>query len=97
MGHGSVPGRPPPCFLTQFRAQPDQRVYLQAAALVEYLIPDVGSAALREIWPTASRPDAILGNRSLAAHEAEWRRTLDSRHLPSNQELEAIEAEGCGI
>lgn len=88
---------PLPAVLTQFRAQSDLRAYLQAAAFVEYLLPKVGPAALRDIWINGVTPDTILSNRSLAAHEAEWRRTLDSRRLPSEAELDAIEAEGCGV
>ena len=88
---------PLPAVLTQFRAQPDLRAYLQAAAFVEYLLPRVGPTALKEIWTKGVSPDTILSNRSLATHEAEWRATLDSRRLPNKAELDAIEAEGCGI
>jgi hypothetical protein len=82
--------------LAEFRSQPDLRAYLQAAAFVAYLLPRVGPERLRDMWVNGVTADTLVGERTLRAHETEWRRSLAPTSLPTGGELDLIEEKGCG-
>ena len=82
--------------LTRFRAQPDLRAYLQAAAFVDYLLGRYGPAPLAELWRSGVRPESRIHGISLAAHERRWRQQLRLGTAVSSTTLAAVEAEGCG-
>jgi hypothetical protein len=82
--------------LANFRDQPDLRAYLQAAAFVRYLLEAYGPAALSELWREGATPDTLLGDRSLATVEQQWRVRVAAGQLPSASQLADIEEMGCG-
>lgn len=82
--------------LTRFRAQPDLRAYLQAAAFVDYLLRRYGPASLAELWRTGARPDSRIHGISLAVHERRWRQQLRLGESVSSTTLKAVESDGCG-
>jgi hypothetical protein len=82
--------------LTRFRAQPDLRAYLQAAAFVDYLLRQYGPAPLAELWRTGSRPDSLIHGISLAVLERRWRQQLRPGREVSSTTLAAVESNGCG-
>lgn len=82
--------------LTNFRRQPDLRAYLQAAAFAGYLLEAFGPAALADIWRHGATPDTVLGTRTLATLEQEWREHMIGGPRPLPSELERIEDIGCG-
>ena len=82
--------------LTRFRAQPDLRAYLQAAAFVGYLLQQYGPGPLEQLWRRGSRQDSLIRGSTLAALERRWREELRPRHNVSSTTLSAVEAQGCG-
>lgn len=82
--------------VTNFRAQPDLRAYLQAAGFVDYLLRRFGPAPLERMWRRGASVDVAVNGRKLSAVEAEWRAGLDQRAQPGPEELSAIELKGCG-
>lgn len=82
--------------LTRFRAQPDLRAYLQAAAFVEHLLQRYGAAAVAELWQKGSRNDSMIDGERLPDVEARWRATLRARNEISAATLVHVESEGCG-
>lgn len=91
--HGWIPLN---TLLTRFRAQPDLRAYLQAAAFVDYLLQRYGAAAVGRLWRLGSHPDARIGGQTLAAIEGRWREELRPRKLVPAHTLASVEATGCG-
>jgi hypothetical protein len=82
--------------LTRFRAQPDLRAYLQAAAFVDYLLKRYGAGAVAQLWRLGSRPDFRIRGQTLAAIERRWREELrPSRRLTAHT-VAAVESKGCG-
>jgi hypothetical protein len=82
--------------LTRFRAQPDLRAYLQAAAFVDYLLRRFGPEPLRELWGSSASPESLVDGKSLAALEREWRAQSKPRRDVEPSDLEIIETRGCG-
>jgi hypothetical protein len=82
--------------LTNFRAQPDLRAYLQAAAFVDYLLRTVGPAALAPLWRRGATDSTLLGARTLRSLEHAWREALADGPEPDAADLTRIEATGCG-
>lgn len=82
--------------LTRFRAQPDLRAYLQAAAFTGYLLDAYGPAALANFWRRGVTGRSELGKATLADVESRWRHALRQTWIPAPGELERIEANGCG-
>jgi hypothetical protein len=82
--------------LSNFRAQPDLRAYLQAAVFVDYLLGRFGPAAVRELWNGGVTPATAVGGGSLEALEQEWRAALRESVQPTADELDVIETKGCG-
>ena len=82
--------------LTAFRSQPDLRAYLQAAAFVDHLLRHFGPGPLKELWTSGVTIDTMIAGRPLTALEHEWRAGLHETSAPSEEELTAIEAKGCG-
>jgi hypothetical protein len=82
--------------LTSFRAQPDLRAYLQAAAFVGYLLQHYGPKPLEEIWRRGARPDSLIRGWPLTALERRWREKLRPRQEVSATTLSAVESVGCG-
>ena len=91
--HGWIPF---PTVLTAFRSQPDLRAYLQAAAFVDHLLRRFGPDPLKELWTSGVTIDSMVAGHSLAGLEQEWRAGLHETSAPSEEELTAIEAKGCG-
>ncbi len=91
--HGWIPLQ---TVLTQFRAQPDLRAYLQAAAFVGYLHQQYGPAPLATLWRQGATDRTMVSGRRLEAIESEWRTHLLPTWTPTGAELDAIEANGCG-
>lgn len=83
--------------LTNFRRQPDLRAYLQAAAFTGHLLRAFGPATLADLWRRGATPDSVLGTRTLAVVEKEWRERMIGGALPDPAELARIEEIGCGI
>lgn len=82
--------------LTRFRAQPDLRAYLQAAAFAGYLLQHFGPGPLEELWRRGSRRDSLIRGRPLAFLERRWREELRTRHHVPATTLRAVESKGCG-
>ena len=82
--------------LTDFRAQPDLRAYLQAAVFVDHLLQRFGPDALKTLWRQGAALDSRLNGRRLAAIERDWRSGLREPSQPSSKELSVIEDKGCG-
>jgi hypothetical protein len=82
--------------LTKFRAQPDLRAYLQAAAFADYLLQRYGIAEVARLWRQGSRRDSPVGGETLAAVEGRWRRELRARTQLTPRTLSAVESKGCG-
>jgi hypothetical protein len=82
--------------LTRFRAQPDLRAYLQAAAFVGYLLQHYGPGPLEELWRRGSRRDSLIRGSQLAVLERRWREELRPRQDVSATTLSAVESKGCG-
>jgi hypothetical protein len=82
--------------LTRFRAQPDLRAYLQAAAFVDYLLERYGAAAVAQLWRLGSRRDSRIGGQTLAAIERRWRKKLRPRRQVTAHTVAAVESKGCG-
>jgi hypothetical protein len=91
--HGWIPLD---AMLTRFRAQPDLRAYLQAAAFVGYLLQRYGPEPLEELWRRGSRRDSLIGSSPLAVIERRWREELRPREDVSVTALGAVESKGCG-
>jgi hypothetical protein len=82
--------------LTRFRAQPDLRAYLQAAAFVDYLLKRYGAGAVAQLWRLGSRPDSRIRGQTLAAIERRWREELRPTRRLTAQTVAAVESKGCG-
>ena len=82
--------------LTRFRAQPDLRAYLQAAAFVDYLLERYGAAPVAELWRLGSRRDSRIRGQTLAAIERRWREELRPHRQVAAHALAAVESKGCG-
>jgi hypothetical protein len=82
--------------LTRFRAQPDLRAYLQAAAFVEYLLQRYGPAPVAKLWRNGSHTHTLIGEETLAAIERRWREALRPHRPVTGSTLAAVESEGCG-
>jgi hypothetical protein len=82
--------------LNRFRAQPDLRAYLQAAAFVDYLLERYGAAAVAQLWRLGSRTDSRIGGQTLTAIERRWREDLRPRRQVAAHTLAAVESKGCG-
>ena len=91
--HGWIPL---PTLLDRFAEQSDLRAYLQSAAMVEFLLRRVGAAQVRTLWLADVTPATILGGRTLADWEREWRDTLTPAPVDAAT-LARIEDEGCGV
>jgi len=91
--HGWIPLN---TLLTKFRAQPDLRAYLQAAAFAEYLLQRYGSAEVARLWRQGSHGDSPVGGETLGTVEARWRRKLGARRQLTPRTLSALESKGCG-
>jgi hypothetical protein len=91
--HGWIPLN---ALLTKFRAQPDLRAYLQAAAFADYLLQRYGVAEVARLWRLGSRRDSPIGGETLAAVEARWQRELRARRQITPRTLSAVETKGCG-
>lgn len=83
--------------LTRFREQRDLRAYLQAASFVEFLLRHAGVAAVRDLWLTEPTANSVLGGRTLARWEEEWRVQAKPTSEVAAAQLNEIEASGCGI
>lgn len=82
--------------LTRFRAQPDLRAYLQAAAFVEYLLQRHGPGAIADLWRKGSHTHSLIGAETLGSIERRWREELRPRRHVTASTLAAVESEGCG-
>jgi hypothetical protein len=82
--------------IAAFRQQPDLRAYLQAAAFTQHLLKHFGSESLKTLWRNGSQPDTVIGGRSLASAEEEWKGQLSATHRLSRAALARIESKGCG-
>ena len=82
--------------LTRFRAQPDLRAYLQAAAFVEHLLQRYGAATVAELWQKGSRNDSVIEGERLSVIEQRWRAGLRPRSEIPATVLAHVESEGCG-
>jgi hypothetical protein len=82
--------------LTRFRAQPDLRAYLQAAAFVDYLLERYGAAAVVQLWRQGSRTDSRINGQALAAIERHWRKELRPQSRVAGDAIAAVERKGCG-
>jgi hypothetical protein len=82
--------------LTRFRAQPDLRAYLQAAAFVGHLLQQYGPGTVEELWRRGSRPDSLIHGSTLAVLERRWRDELRPLRSVSPATLSAVESRGCG-
>jgi len=82
--------------ITEFRQQPDLRAYLQAAAFTEHLLKHFGSESLKTLWRNGAQPDTVIGGRSLASAEEEWKGQLSDTHRLPRATLARIESKGCG-
>jgi hypothetical protein len=82
--------------VTNFRAQPDLRAYLQAAVFVDHLLGRLGPVRLKRMWQGGTAVDMEVDGRKLSAIEAEWRAGLRDSIQPSPEELSVIESKGCG-
>jgi hypothetical protein len=91
--HGWIPLT---TLLTAFRTQLDLRAYLQAAAFVDYLLAQADSSALRELWRRGATPESRVGGESLEAHARRWRDQVRSSWRPTAEQIDHIEASGCG-
>jgi hypothetical protein len=91
--HGWIPLH---TLLTGFRAQPDLRAYLQAAAFVDHLLKRYGMAAVAELWRRGARPDSRIGGETLAVIERRWREALRVRREVPAHTIAAVESKGCG-
>jgi hypothetical protein len=85
-----------PDVVTNFRAQPDLRAYLQAAVFVDHLLRRFGPAPLERLWRRGATVDARVNGRALSNIEREWRAGLREPHRPDVGDLSIIEAKGCG-
>ncbi|MDQ8164470.1 MAG: hypothetical protein P3A28_01760 [Gemmatimonadota bacterium] len=83
--------------LVNFRQQPDLRAYLQAAALTRFLLDAYGPTAVETLWRNGGTADSIIGDRSFAAIEQQWREVIASGDQPAPQRLAAIDEVGCGV
>ena len=83
--------------LTRFRQQPDLRAYLQAASFTGHLLETFGPAAVAELWRRGATPETVVGTRTLAAIERDWRAQLVVGALPRDDELTRIAEIGCGV
>jgi hypothetical protein len=91
--HGWIPFD---TLLTRFRAQPDLRAYLQAAAFVDYLLRRYGATAVAHLWQRGSRSDSQIDGQSLAAIERHWRNHRRPRRPLTAHTIAAVESKGCG-
>ena len=91
--HGWIPFD---TMLTRFRAQPDGRAYLQAAAFVEHLLERYGAAAVAQLWRNGSHARSSVGGETLAAIERRWREALRPSRQLTRSTLAAVESDGCG-
>ncbi len=91
--HGWIPLRD---VLTRFRAQPDLRAYLQAAAFTAFLLHEAGPDALRDLWRHGATAATPVAGRTLAEQEARWRTGVSSDWTPAPGQLDRIEVVGCG-
>lgn len=82
--------------MTRFRAQPDLRAYLQAAAFVDYLLERYGAAAVQKLWQLGSRRESRIRGETLAAIERRWRQGLRPRRQVAAHTVAAVESKGCG-
>ncbi|HKP50340.1 MAG TPA: hypothetical protein VJU17_10025 [Gemmatimonadales bacterium] len=82
--------------LSAFRQQPDLRAYLQAAAFTDHLLKHFGSESLKTLWRNGSQPGTVIGGRSLASAEEEWKEQLSAAHRLSRATLARVESKGCG-
>jgi len=90
--HGWIPLD---AMLERFREQSDLRAYLQAAAFVDFLVKEVGPAALRSLWRQGATTESPVAGRDLAAWERQWRESVDAPAIAPDR-LDRIEREGCG-
>jgi hypothetical protein len=91
--HGWIPLN---SVISAFRQQPDLRAYLQAAAFTEHLLKHFRSESLKTLWRNGSQADTVIGGRSLASAENEWKGQLSATHRLSRATLARIESKGCG-
>lgn len=82
--------------LSNFRAQPDLRAYLQAASFVDYLLQRFGPVAIADLWKKGSRSDSVISGHTLQTIEREWREQLRLRDNVSPGTLLDVESKGCG-
>jgi hypothetical protein len=82
--------------VTNFRAQPDLRAYLQAAVFVDHLLGRLGQVPLKRMWQRGATVDMKVDGRNLSAIETEWRIGLREPIQPGPEELSVIESKGCG-
>lgn len=82
--------------MTRFRAQPDLRAYLQAAAFVDYLLERYGAAAVQKLWQLGSRRESRIRGETLAAIERRWRQGLRPRRQVAAHTVAAVASKGCG-
>lgn len=82
--------------LSNFRAQPDLRAYLQAASFVGYLLQQFGPVAIGELWQKGSRSDSAINGQTLRTIEREWREQLRTHESVAPGTLLAVESKGCG-
>ena len=90
--HGWIPFD---TMLGRFREQSDLRAYLQAAAFVDFLLREVGPAALRPLWRQGATTESPVAGRALATWEREWRDSAGAPAMDPDR-LDRIEREGCG-
>jgi hypothetical protein len=72
------------------------RAYLQGAAFTEHLLKHFGSESLKTLWRNGSQADTVIGGRSLASAEEEWKGQLWDTHRLPRATLARIELKGSG-
>jgi hypothetical protein len=92
---GSIPFE---TLTSDFRGQDDLTAYLQAAAIVEYVVQTGGPGALRELWTLGLRAAPDLIEPSVEDFQESFQNWIEESYEPLPEgAVEVIRSGGCGI